>query len=70
MSGEAAEPGAQTAFEKYGRKSRRELFLDEVKRVVPLSALEALLEPHHPKAGNGRQPVGLRVMLRTYLVQQ
>jgi len=30
----------------------------------------ALVEPHYPKAGNGRQPVGLAIMLRTYFVQQ
>lgn len=61
---------AQSTFEKYGRKSRRELFLDEMEQVVPWPALEALVEPHYPKAGNGRQPVGLRIMLRTYFVQQ
>jgi IS5 family transposase len=26
---------SQVSFEKYGRKSRRELFLDEMERVVP-----------------------------------
>jgi IS5 family transposase len=57
-------------FEKYGRKSRRELFLDEMEKVVPWSALEALVRPHYAKAGNGRQPVGLSIMLRTYFVQQ
>ena len=61
---------AQAAFGKYGRKSRRELFLDEMERVAPWPALEALVQPHYPKAGNGRQPVGLRIMLRTYFVQQ
>lgn len=57
-------------FEKYGRKSRRELFLDEMEKVVPWSALEALVRPHYAKAGNGWQPVGLSIMLRTYFVQQ
>lgn len=61
---------AQGVFERYGRKSRRELFLDEMEQVVPWSGLEALVEPHYPKAGNGRQPVGLRIMLRVYFVQQ
>jgi transposase, IS5 family len=32
-------------FEKYGRKSRCELFLDEMEMVVPWSALEALPHP-------------------------
>jgi IS5 family transposase len=48
-------------FEKYGRKSRRELFLDEMEKVVPWSGLEALVRPHYAKAGNGRQPVGLSI---------
>jgi len=61
---------SQAVFEKYGRKSRRELFLDEMNRVVPWSALESLVRPHYAKAGNGRQPVGLSIMLRTYFVQQ
>lgn len=30
-------------FEKYVRKSRRELFLDAMEQVVPWSALEALV---------------------------
>jgi len=61
---------SQVVFEKYGRKSRRELFLDEMEKVVPWSALESLVRPHYAKAGNGRQPVGLSIMLRTYFVQQ
>ena len=61
---------AHAGFEKYGRKSRRELFLDEMEQVVPWSDLESLVEPHYPKAGNGRRPVGLGIMLRTYFVQQ
>jgi len=60
----------QASYEKYGRKSRRELFLDEMEQVVPWAKLEALVEQHYPKAGNGRRPVGLSVMLRTYFVQQ
>jgi IS5 family transposase len=32
--------------------------------------MESLVRPHYPKAGNGRQPVGLSIMLRTYFVQQ
>jgi IS5 family transposase len=57
-------------FEKHGRKSKREVFLDQMEQVVPWSALLALVEPHYPKAGNGRQPVGLTIMLRTYYLQQ
>ena len=58
------------SFEKHGRKSKRELFLDQMNHVVPWSELLALVEPFYPKAGNGRQPVGLAIMLRTYFLQQ
>ena len=61
---------SQSVFEKYGRKSRRELFLDEMEQIVPWSELLALVEPQYAKAGKGRQPVGLSIMLRTYFVQQ
>src|SRR5487761_1595205 len=61
---------AQTSFEKYGRKSRREEFLNGMEVVVPWRELEALIEPFYPKAGNGRQPVGLSIMLRVYFLQQ
>src|SRR5208283_2978328 len=61
---------SQTSFEKHGRKSKRELFLDPMEQVVPWRELLALVEPFYPKAANGRQPVGLSIMLRTYFLQQ
>src|ERR1039458_8559216 len=61
---------SQAVFEKHGRKSKRELFLDQMNQVAPWSELLALVEPFYPKAGNGRQPVGLAIMLRTYFLQQ
>ena len=61
---------SQGSFERYGRKSGRELFLDEMELAVPWSELQALVEPHYAKAGDGRRPVGLALMLRTYFMQQ
>jgi transposase, IS5 family len=61
---------SQASFEKYARKSRREEFLSVMAVVVPWRELEALVEPYYPKAGNGRQPVGLSIMLRIYFLQQ
>jgi len=61
---------SQATFQKYGRKGRREQFLDEMERIVPWSGLLALVRPHYAKAGNGRRPVGLEIMLRTYFLQQ
>ena len=53
-----------------GRTTRRERFLAEMNAVVPWARLTALIEPHYPKAGNGRQPHALELMLRIYFMQQ
>jgi transposase, IS5 family len=59
-----------TGFEKYGKKTRRAEFLEEMEQVVPWGRLCGLLEPYYPKAGNGRPPVGMERMLRIYFLQQ
>ncbi len=51
------------------KRTRREEFLAEMEKVVPWSALEALIEPHYPKAGGGRRPYPLAAMLRVHLMQ-
>src|SRR5579864_8472409 len=61
---------AQTGFEKYGRKTKRERFLEEMEQIVPWAELQELVEPHYPKGENGRPPVGLSIMLRVYFLQQ
>jgi IS5 family transposase len=59
-----------TGFERYTKKTKRALFLEEMDRVVPWSRLCALIEPHYPHAGNGRPPKELEQMLRMYFLQQ
>jgi IS5 family transposase len=59
-----------TGFERYTKKTRRAAFLEEMEQVVPWAELCGLIEPHYPKAGNGRRPVGLERMLRIYFLQQ
>jgi len=61
---------SQAMFEKHSRKSKREVFLDQMEQVVPWSALLALVEPFYPKPGPGRQPAGMSIMLHTYFLQQ
>jgi IS5 family transposase len=61
---------SQVGIEKYGRKSRKELFLDAMDELVPWSELEAVVEPHYPKASHGGRPAALSVMLRVFFVQQ
>ena len=59
-----------TGFERYTKKTKRALFLEEMEQVVPWDKLCSLIEPYYAKAGNGRQPVGLERMLRIYFLQQ
>ena len=62
---------AQAAeFQRYGKKTRREQFLDEMEAVMPWSELLALVAPYYSKGETGRKPVGLAIMLRVYFVQQ
>jgi IS5 family transposase len=67
--------GAQRSFGSLawsakGKVTRRERFLAEMDAVIPWRRLLGLIEPHYPKAGNGRQPLGLEKMLRIYFLQQ
>lgn len=59
-----------TGFERYTKKTRRAQFLEEMEQVVPWAKLCALIEPHYPKEGKGRPPVGVARMLRVYFLQQ
>jgi len=59
-----------TGFERYTKKTRREMFLEEMEQVVPWGRLCTLIEPHYPKPGNGRRPKELEKMLRIYFLQQ
>jgi hypothetical protein len=61
---------ASMAWQQKGKVTRRERFLAEMDAVIPWAALLALIAPHYPKAGRGRQPLGLEKMLRIYCVQQ
>lgn len=61
---------ASVAWSQKGKVTRRERFLAEMDAVIPWATLIALIEPHYPKAGRGRQPLGLEKMLRIYFLQQ
>lgn len=63
----AADQGA--GFERYRKTTRRQAFLAQMQTLVPWAELGALIEPHYPKAGNGRPPIGLQRMLRIRLLQ-
>lgn len=61
---------AGLAWSTKGKVTRRERFLAEMNAVIPWARLLRLIEPHYPKAGKGRQPLGLEKMLRIYFLQQ
>jgi len=61
---------AGLAFDAKKKTTKRDKFLAEMNKVVPWSRLQALIEPRYPKAGNGRPPLPLAMMLRVYCLQQ
>ena len=65
----AAAADAGAGFEQYRRATKRDVFLATMNEIVPWQELCEVIEPHYPKPGNGRPPVGLQRMLRMYFVQ-
>jgi len=51
------------------RKTRREVFLERMDRLIPWGQLEERIRPHYPTAGRGRRPYPLSTMLRVHCVQ-
>jgi len=57
-------------FEIYRKKTRKELFLEEMEQIIPWSDLSEAIEPHYPKPkGAGRKPIGIERMLRIHFLQ-
>ena len=61
---------AGMAFENKKKKTRREKFLEEMDKVIPWDELLEEIKRHYPKAGNGRQPMPIKRMLKIYFMQQ
>ena len=68
-------PDAQRTFAGPGLSrnkkdvARRERSVAEIDAVVPWVRAAAAIEPHYPKAGRGRQPLGMDKVLRVYCLQ-
>ena len=57
-------------FEKFRKKTRKEIFLEEMDRIIPWKALSKVIKPHYPKPkGAGRRPIGIQRMLRIHFLQ-
>ena len=61
---------ADSEYSQKRRKTRREIFLERMDKLIPWQRLETLIEPFYPKSGNGRRPYPLPVMLRIHCLQQ
>ena len=61
-----------SGFERKIKRTRKREFLDQMERVVPWDALEALIAPHAPTPGpkGGRPPFAVQSLLRIHLLQQ
>ena len=60
----------EQSFQDKGKKTKKEIFFDEMERVVPWKKIIAAIEPYYHRSGHrGRQPYPLQVMLRIHLVQ-
>ena len=60
---------AELEYKNKKRKTRREVFLEQLDSLIPWQRLEQRIRPHYPKAGRGRRPYDLAVMLRVHIVQ-
>ena len=60
---------ADLEYDGKKRKTRRERFLERMDGLIPWERLEDCIRPFYPKAGRGRRPYDLSVMLRIHCVQ-
>ena len=58
------------SFTPKRKEIRVDLFLSEMNTIVPWDCLLKLIGPYYPKAGNGRRPIELLLMLKIYCLQQ
>lgn len=52
------------------RKTRKQVFLEQMEQVVPWQDLVQLIAPYYPEGRNGRPPFELQTMLRLHFLQQ
>ena len=60
---------AEAEYDNKRRKTRREVFLERMDKLIPWARLEAKIAPHYPKGENGRPPYPLTTMLRVHCLQ-
>jgi IS5 family transposase len=60
---------SELEYDNKKRKTRREIFLERMDALIPWKRLEKRIRRYYPKAGKGRKPYPLSVMLRIHCVQ-
>lgn len=60
---------AETEYAHKKRKTRREIFLERMDKLIPWEKLERDLKKYYPKGENGRPPYPLSSMLRVHCLQ-
>jgi transposase, IS5 family len=52
------------------KKTRKQVFLQEMEQIVPWAALVERIAPYYPEGKKGRPPFSLQTMLRVHFMQQ
>lgn len=60
---------AEAEYAAKKRKTRREIFLEKMDRLIPWKKIERKLDRQYPKGRNGRPPYPLQTMLRVHCLQ-
>ncbi len=60
-----------SGFEKYRKKTRKEIFLEEMEQIIPWQEMSEAIKPYYAKEpkGAGRKPIGLLRMLKIHFLQ-
>lgn len=56
-------------FNRYAKRIKRQIFLEQMDQVFPWSELIALIKPRYPNAEYGRPAIALEKMLRLHFLQ-
>ena len=55
-------------YQSKGKKTRKEIFLEKMEKLVPWKKWCEIIQPYYYERGNGRPPIDLEVMLRMYMI--
>ena len=60
---------SEAEYQNKKRKTRREIFLERMDKLIPWNQMEKKVARHYPKGQNGRPPYPLSSMLRVHCMQ-